>query len=141
ERLSVPGDAVDGVHQLAHGGNEGELCRLAGGAQPFVELAQPWVAPHGTQHRHPKRPAQPGVSHGSGGRAGAGALSRLPEAGDATEVGGEGVRAPEACRVADGGDDAGRRLRPDTVDGGDELADLMSVEKVLDVAFDGGEAA
>ena len=44
EGLAVFGDAVDGAEQLAHGGDEGELGGLAGGAQAFVEGAQPVVA-------------------------------------------------------------------------------------------------
>ena len=70
----------------------------------------------------------------------AGGLAGLPEAGDDAEIGGQGVGAFEACGVADGCDDAGGGLRSDTLDGGQQLADLVGVEQVFDVALDVGEA-
>jgi hypothetical protein len=58
------------------------------------------------------------------------------EARDDADVGGEGVGASEAGRVADGGDDPRGRLWSDPVDGGEQLADLVGVEQILDVALD-----
>ena len=40
EGLAVFGDAVDGAQELAHGGDEGELGGLSGGAQALVETSQ-----------------------------------------------------------------------------------------------------
>ena len=73
---------------------------------------------------------------GAVGGAAGGAFAGVPEARDDADIGGEGVGAPEAGRVADGGDDPRGRLRADPFDGGQQLADLVGVEQVLDVALD-----
>ena len=44
KRPAVLGDAVDGVKQLSHGGDERGLRRFACGAEALVEDAQPWIA-------------------------------------------------------------------------------------------------
>ena len=87
----------------------------------FVAGAQPRVAAHGAEDGHPQRPAQAGVADGCDGGAGAGLLAGLPEAGDDADIGGA--------------------LRPDAVDGGQELADLVAIEQARDVALDLGQAA
>ena len=134
------GDAVDGVEELAHSGDEGELGRLAGSAQAFVKGAQPGVASHGAEHGLPERHAQPGIPEWGDGRARAGALAGMLEAGDDANIGGEGCRRFEAGGIADCCDDAGGGLRPDAVDGGQQAADLVGIEQILDVALDLGQA-
>ena len=138
---AVLGDAVDGVQQLAHGGNEGELGRLAGGTQAFVEGAQPRVAAHGAKHRHPQRHAQTRIAEWRDGGADRGALAGLAQPRHHTDIGGEGCGTGEVGWIADCGDDACNRLRADAVDGEQQLADRMRVEQVLDVVLDLGEAA
>ena len=71
----------------------------------------------------------------------AGAFAGLLEAGDDADIGGEGAGAVEERGVADGGDDAGGRLRPDSLDRGQQFANLVGVEQVFDVALDLGQAA
>jgi hypothetical protein len=44
ERPAVLGDAVDGVEQFPHGGDQRDLGEFAVSAQPFVEGAQPGIA-------------------------------------------------------------------------------------------------
>lgn len=141
ERLAVFCDAVDRVQQFAHGGDEGKLGWFSGGAQAFIEGAQPGIAAHGAEHRHPERHAQTGIAERADGGARAGTLAGLLEAGDDADIGREGGGAAEAGGVADGGDDTGGRLRSDPLDGGQQLADLVGVEQVFfDVALDVGQA-
>lgn len=103
EWFAVSGDAVDGVEQLSHSGDERELGRLAGGAAAL-------------------------------------ALAGLAEAGHDADIGREGSRAAEPYRIADGGDDAGGRVRADPLDAGEQPPDLVGVEQALDVALDLGES-
>jgi hypothetical protein len=44
-------------------------------------------------------------------------------------------RASEASSIAGLADDACRRERPDALDGGEKLADLVRIEPSFDVAF------
>jgi len=140
ERLTVFSDAAGGVQQPAHSGDEGELRWLSGGAQAFVKDAQPGFAAHRAEHGHPRRHEQAGIAEGYDADTCAGALAGLLKAGHDADVCGEGGSTGEACWIADGGDDAGCGLRPDALDGGQQLADLMSVEQVLDVILDFGKA-
>jgi hypothetical protein len=73
-RSAVFGDVVDGVQQLAHGGDESRLWRLSSGAQALVEGAQPGVAADGAEHRYPQRHAQLGISQGRDRSARSGVL-------------------------------------------------------------------
>lgn len=141
EGSAVFGDAVDGVQQLPHGRDEREFGGFSGSAEALVECPQPGVSADGAEDRHPEGHSQVGVSHGGDRRAGAsGLLSGLFEAGHGADIGGKGCGASEAGRVADGGDDAGGGLWSDTLDGGEQLADLVGVEQVPDIALDVGEA-
>ncbi len=96
ERLSVLGDAENGVKQFAHGGDERELGRLAGLAQAIVEGLEPRIDAYGGQHGHPERAAQLRVAEGCGGTGGC-TLSRLPEAGNDTDIGSEGAGASKGA--------------------------------------------
>ena len=55
---AVFGDAVDGVKQFTHGGDDCELLGLSSGAPAQVEGAEPWIATDGAEHRHPECAAQ-----------------------------------------------------------------------------------
>ena len=47
------GHAVDGVEQLAHGGDEGDLGRLSVSAQAVVERLEPRISVYSTEDGHP----------------------------------------------------------------------------------------
>ena len=140
ERASIFGDAVDGVHELSHGGDERQLCGFSSGAQSFVESAQPWVAPDGTDDGHPECHAEPGVTDGRDGSSFAGRLAGLLETWNDAKIGGQGVGASKASGISDCCDDAGGGLGSEAFDGGEQLTDLMSVKQMLDLALDGGKA-
>ncbi len=55
---AVFGDAVDGVEQFTHGGDERELWRFSGGAQSQLECTEPLIKPDGAEHWHPERAEQ-----------------------------------------------------------------------------------
>jgi len=136
ERLAVLGDAVGGVEQLAHCGDEGELGWFSTGNEAVIERLEPGVAPDRAHDGHPQRPAQAGVAHGCAGGTTAGILAGLLEAGHHADIGRERSRTLEARRVTYGGDDAGGCLRADAVDGEQQLADLVALEQAVDVALD-----
>ena len=69
--------------------------------------------------------------------AGRGALSGLPKVGHHAHEGGS---APELSGVAGGRDNASGGERADAVHGCDELADVVPVDLVGDVALDVGQA-
>ena len=128
-------DAVDGVEQLAHGGDEHELWRLADRAEAIMEGLEPRIDADCGEHRHPECAAQLCIAEcrcGPGGRA----LSRLPKPGHDTDVSREGTGASEAGRIADGSNDACRGMRADTIYADEQSADLMGVEQPLDIGLD-----
>ena len=134
------GDAVDGAQELSQGGDEGGLGWLSGGSEALVEGSEPVASADDTEDGHPRRAAQAGVAEWSDAGAGRGSLSGLPEAGHHAHEGGEGGGALELGGIAGRGDDAGGGLRADAVHGGDELADVVTVDLVGDVAFEVGQA-
>src|SRR3954468_5422631 len=102
EGPAVLGDAVDGVEQLSHGGDEGDLGGLSGGAQAQVEGAQPGVSLDRAQHWHPQGAAQAGVAKRSDAGAGVGSFAGLTQPWDDADVSCEGGGALEVARVAGG---------------------------------------
>jgi len=125
ERHPVFGDAVDGMQQLAHRGDEGEFGWLSCGAETLIEGAQRGIATDRAEHGHPERHPQSGVPERSDRGPCAGSFAGLLEAGDDADIGGEGCGGAEVRGVVDGGEDACGRLRADPVDGGEQLADLV----------------
>lgn len=135
ERFAALGDAVDGMQELSHGSDEGELRRLSGGTQAFIEWAQPVVQSDGGEHGHPERASQFGIAESDRG-AGPRPFARLSEGGHNTDIGGKGPCGSEARRIAGDGDDARGRIGTDAVDAGQQPPDLVGVEQALDVALD-----
>jgi hypothetical protein len=140
EGLAVLGDAVDDEQQFVHAGDQGDLGQLAGGEQPLVVRAQPGIAAHRAQCWHPHGGAQLGVADGGDGAADRLPFARLFEGGDGADISGERAAAAEVGGVADGGDDAGRGLGTDAVDGGEQLADLVLAQFAVEVAVEIAQA-
>jgi len=137
---AVFGDAVDGVEQFTHGGDERELWRFSGGAQSLVEGTEPWIKTDGAEHWHPERAAQSGMSEVANAGPSALLLSGLSQCRYDADESGKGTGAFEMGGIAGGGDDACCGLWPDAIDAGDQLACDMGIEQVLDVVLDLGEA-
>ena len=137
---AVFGDAVDGVEQFTHGGDERELWRFSGGAQSQVEGTEPWIKTDGAEHWHPERAAQSSMPEVADAGPGALLLSGLSQCRYDADESGKGTGAFEMGGIAGGGDDACCGLWPDAIDAGDQLACDMGIEQVLDVVLDLGEA-
>lgn len=93
EWLVVLGDAVDGVEQLSHGGDEGELGGLTGGAEARVEGAQPGISFDRAEDWHPQGAAEPGMAERPDAGPRAGLLAGLAQPWDDAGVSREGARA------------------------------------------------
>ena len=65
----------------------------------------------------------------------------LFEGGDGADISGERAAAAEVGGVADRGDDAGRGLGADAVDGGEQPADLVLAQSAVEIAVELAQAA
>ena len=141
EGATVLGDTVDRDQQFAHRGHDRDLAELAASDQALVVRAQPGMEADRAECGHPKLGSQSSVPERMQAGAMSLTLAGLPEAGHGANERGKRAGAAELGRVADPGDQASRRLRPDAWDRRQEFADIVSAEQTLDIALHGAEAA
>ena len=126
--------AVDDVHELAHGGDDGDVAGLAGGAQALEEGANDGVVLAGGQRGHEQALAQQSRPHARNVGRSMHAFARLVLTGIEPEVGNEGADIVEAFdHAGEAGQHQRQRGRTDAGNGPQQLALVAQVRMRLNV--------
>lgn len=141
EGFAVGCDGPNGVHQLARGDNGSQFSKYSGSDRALAKGLEPRIASYGHQPGHPQSTSQLGMAGGCQAGALGFSLARLPEPGDDTDISGQRARTGEAGDIAEFGDQSSRSLRAEAINPGQPRADLLLVERALDVALAIGEAS